>query len=94
MRPTDRSPDAGKQEGDQVGEGQIALASEVPRLTTRSVTKSGALKEGREFGKYIDIFRTSYLTYKYQLVKDQTVAQGGQMAALAMKYAETLSHED
>ncbi|MBS1160019.1 MAG: hypothetical protein H6R15_2438, partial [Proteobacteria bacterium] len=37
---------AGKQEGDQVGEGQIALASEILRFTPSSFEESCALNKG------------------------------------------------
>lgn len=88
------SPDAGEQEGDQTGEGQVALASEMPRVTAGSFEKSGALNEGGEPGKYVDIFVTSYLAYIYQLVTSRIVAQDGWPVMSAMKYAKALSHED
>ena len=89
-----RTPYAGKQEGDQVGKGQIALASEMLRLTPSRFEESGTLNKGCELGKYVDIFRPSYLTYKYQLVTGRIIARHDRFSVPAIKYAEVLSHED
>ena len=40
----------GKQKGDELGESQIALASEILRLTPSRIKESGALNKGREPG--------------------------------------------
>lgn len=89
-----RPADTREQEGDQFGEGQVAVASEMPRVPASRLKESGALDKGSELGKYVDIFRLSYLAYKYQLVRRRIIPQRGQSPGSATKYAETLSHED
>ena len=52
------------------------------------------MDKGREPRKYVDIFRMSYLAYKYQLVSAHITPKVGSSPRAAMKYAKTLSHED
>lgn len=89
-----RSPDAGEQEGDQTREGQIAVAGEMSRVPASRFQECGALDKGSELGKYVDIFRLSYLAYKYQFVTSHITPPREWSLALVMKYANTLSHED
>ena len=57
-----------KQESDQIGEGQATRTREIPGVAASRFEKGGALDEVRKPRKYVDIFRPSYLTYKYQSV--------------------------
>jgi hypothetical protein len=88
------TPDAREQKCDQIREGQITLASEIPVLTASRFQETGAMDKGREPRKYVDIFRPSYLAYKYQLVSAHITPKVGSSPRAAMKYAKTLSHED
>jgi hypothetical protein len=89
-----RPADTGEQEDDQIGEGQIAVTSEMPRVPASRFQETGAMDKGREPRKYVDIFRPSYLAYKYQLVSAHITPKVGSSPRAAMKYAKTLSHED
>ena len=53
-----------------------------------------ALNEAGEAVQYVDIFRPSYLTYKYQSVTATILQQEQAWSDSAMKYDEMLSHED
>jgi hypothetical protein len=56
--------------------------------------KGRASNEVSQPGKHVDIFRPSYLTYKYQSVTNRNHIRNGPSLAIASKYAEVLSHED
>ncbi len=85
---------AGEEKSDQMGEGQLAFAREIPRFLPSRLEKGRASNEVSQPGKYVDIFRPSYLTYKYQSVKNRNHIRNGPSLAIASKYAEVLSHED
>ena len=89
-----RTADAGEQKGDQRLKGQIALACEIPGITPGGVEEDRALNEGGEAVKYVDIFRPSYLTYKYQSVTAHILTHPRLSKDLTQEYAEMLSHED
>ena len=89
-----RAANAGEQKGDQRREGQIALASEIPGIPAGRFEKGLALNEGGETVKYVDIFRPSYLTYKYQSVTAHILTHPRLSKDSSREYAEMLSHED
>lgn len=85
---------AGEQKGDQMREGQIPFAREIPRIPARRFAKGCALNKPGQPGKHIDIFRPSYLTYKYQSVTTLIIPRYGSPIAPSAKYVDVLSHED
>ena len=83
-----------KQESDQIGEGQATRTREIPGVAASRFEKGGALDEVRKPRKYVDIFRPSYLTYKYQSVTAHILTHPRLSKDLTQEYAEMLSHED
>ncbi|MGB4855318.1 MAG: hypothetical protein WBO88_13020, partial [Candidatus Dechloromonas phosphoritropha] len=60
---------------------------EMPGIAASRFAKGWALNEVSKPGKHIDIFRPSYLTYKYQYVTKHIITRIEHFPASTRKYA-------